>query len=152
MRNLPIIAYGNSCHAKTWTNKATTFEDLCLRLSKTIRTTESVEEYPEPSKTERDRIKDKDGFVVGQLRDNRRKPLPAAPCLPSMPIMNQPICSIPLRQPAHMQPACIPRTDIQLRLRGRGSFVPMKRDVTSDEYSTIARYFTVDIGPTIFTR
>ena len=73
MRNLPIIAYGNSCHAKTWTNKATTFEDLCLRLSKTIRTTESVEEYPEPSKTERDRIKDKDGFVVGQLRDNRRK-------------------------------------------------------------------------------
>ncbi|MEZ4626876.1 MAG: hypothetical protein R2912_01795 [Eubacteriales bacterium] len=38
-----------------------------------IRTTESAEEYPALTKTERDRIKDKGGFVGGQLRDNRRK-------------------------------------------------------------------------------
>ena len=72
MRNLPI-AYGNSCFAKTWTNKSTTFDELCVRLEQTIRTTESAEEYPALPKVERDRIKDKGGFVGGQLRDNRRK-------------------------------------------------------------------------------
>jgi hypothetical protein len=41
MRNLPI-AYGNSCYAKTWTNKTTTFDELCKRLSETVRATESV--------------------------------------------------------------------------------------------------------------
>ncbi|MDY0388829.1 MAG: hypothetical protein RBT65_17270, partial [Methanolobus sp.] len=71
MRNLPI-AFGNSCFAKTWSNKTITFEDLCTRLSTTIRTTESVEEYPKLSKAERDRIKDKGGFVGGQLKGNRR--------------------------------------------------------------------------------
>ena len=45
MRDLPI-AYGNSCYAKTWANKTTTWEDLCERLKTTIHTTESVEEYP----------------------------------------------------------------------------------------------------------
>ena len=72
MRNLPI-AYGNSCFAKTWSNKTTTFDELCTRLEQTIRTTESAEEYPALPKAERDRIKDKGGFVGGQLRDNRRK-------------------------------------------------------------------------------
>lgn len=45
MRDLPI-AYGNSCYAKTWANKTTAWEDLCERLKNTIRTTETVEEYP----------------------------------------------------------------------------------------------------------
>ena len=62
MRKLPV-AYGNSCYAKTWTNKTTTFDELCERLKTTIRTTESVEEYPKLPKAERDRIKDKGGFV-----------------------------------------------------------------------------------------
>ena len=49
MRDLPI-AYGNSCYAKTWANKTTTWKDLCKRLKTTIRTTESVEEYPKLTK------------------------------------------------------------------------------------------------------
>ena len=44
MRDLPI-AYGHSSHAKKWSNKTTTFDDLCERLKTTIRTPESVEEY-----------------------------------------------------------------------------------------------------------
>lgn len=63
MRDLPI-AYGNSCYAKTWANKTTTWEDLCERLKTTIRTTESMEEYPKLKKDDRDRAKDKGGFVV----------------------------------------------------------------------------------------
>ena len=72
MRRLPV-AYGNSCFAKTWPNKTITFEELCARLEQTIRTTESAEEYPKLPKAERDRIKDKGGFVGGQLLGNRRK-------------------------------------------------------------------------------
>ena len=72
MRNLPI-AYGNSCYAKKWPNKTTTFDDLCARLEHTTYTTETVEEYPKLSKADRDRAKDKGGFVGGSLRDNRRK-------------------------------------------------------------------------------
>ena len=39
MRDLPI-AYGNSCYAKTWSNKTIRFDALCDRLSTTIRTSE----------------------------------------------------------------------------------------------------------------
>ena len=72
MRDLPI-AYGNSCYAKTWANKTTAWEDLCERLKNTIRTTETVEEYPKLKKDDRDRAKDKGGFVGGYLKGNRRK-------------------------------------------------------------------------------
>ena len=72
MRELSI-AYGNSCFAKTWANKTTSWEDLCGRLSTTIRTTESQEEYPKMKKADRDKAKDKGGFVGGQLKNNRRK-------------------------------------------------------------------------------
>ena len=72
MRDLPI-AYGNSCYAKTWSNKTIRFDALCDRLSATIRTSETAEEYPKLAKADRDRAKDKGGFVGGHLRDNRRK-------------------------------------------------------------------------------
>ena len=72
MRELKI-AYGSSCFAKVWSNKTITFDALCERLKNTIRTPETVEEYPKLSKADRDRAKDKGGFVGGSLRDNRRK-------------------------------------------------------------------------------
>lgn len=62
MRKLSI-AYGSSCHAKRWVNQQVTFDELCERLSQTVRTPETVEEYPKLPKSERDRAKDKGGFV-----------------------------------------------------------------------------------------
>lgn len=67
------IAYGSSCFAKVWSNKTITFDALCKRLETTIRTPETVEEYPKMSKPERDRAKDKGGMVGGWLREGRRK-------------------------------------------------------------------------------
>lgn len=67
------IAYGSSCFAKVWSNKTITFDALCQRLSNTIRTPETVEEYPKMSKPERDRAKDKGGMVGGWLKEGRRK-------------------------------------------------------------------------------
>ena len=64
MRELRI-AYGSSCFAKVWSNKTISFAALCDRLSTTVRTPETVEEYPYLSKKDRDRAKDKGGFVGG---------------------------------------------------------------------------------------
>ena len=72
MRDLKI-ALGNSRQAKIWSNKTTSFEELCKRLETPIRTTETAEEYPKLPKGQRDEIKDKGGFVGGHLRDNLRK-------------------------------------------------------------------------------
>ena len=55
MRDLPI-AYGHSSHAKKWSNKTTTFDDLCERLKTTIRTPESVEEYAKMKSKEREAL------------------------------------------------------------------------------------------------
>ena len=39
------IAVGNSRMDKKWKNRDISWEDLCQRVSSTIRTTETVEEY-----------------------------------------------------------------------------------------------------------
>ncbi|MFR7764582.1 MAG: virulence-associated protein E, partial [Anaerococcus obesiensis] len=67
------IAYGSSCFAKKWTNKEISFDDLCKRLSTTIYTSETKEEYPKLPKSEKDRVKDKGGFVGGSLKGGSRK-------------------------------------------------------------------------------
>ena len=72
MRDLNI-AYGNSCMAKRWSNKTTSWEALGERLKTTIRTTESVEEYQKMKRADRETAKDKGGFVGGQLSGGRRK-------------------------------------------------------------------------------
>lgn len=71
MRKLNI-ALGNSSKAKVWSNGIITFDELCEKLKTTLRTPETVEEYPKLKKEDRDKAKDKGGFVGGLLRDNRR--------------------------------------------------------------------------------
>ena len=147
MRNLPI-AYGNSCFAKTWSNKTITFDELCVRMEQTIRTTESVEEYQKLAKTERDRIKDKGGFVGGQLRDNRRKRENVA-CR-SMLTLDCDHADVDFvarfisgckfaacLYTTHGHTPEVPRVRV---------IVPMSRDVTPDEFVAISRYFADEWG------
>lgn len=152
MRNLPI-AYGNSCHAKTWTNKITTFENLCLRLSKTIRTTESVEEYTKLPKTERDRIKDKSGFVGGQLRDNRRKrETVASRSMLTLDADHATTDLIKSFEKSCNYAACLYTTQRHNTEAPRARIIVlMERDATSEVYSAIACY-PDGIGSTIFTK
>lgn len=67
------IAVGNSRMDKKWKNRDVSWEDLCQRVSSTIRTTETVEEYRKLKKGQQDAIKDVGGFVGGHLREGRRK-------------------------------------------------------------------------------
>jgi putative DNA primase/helicase len=147
MRNLPI-AYGNSCYAKKWPNKTTTFDELCERLKNTTYTTETVEEYPKLSKVDRDRAKDRGGFVGGQLKDNRRK-------------RENVVCRSMLTHDAdHADKDFIEKftsgckyaaalytthghTPENPRVR---IIVPFTRDVTPDEFTAIGRYFAEEWG------
>ena len=147
MRDLPI-AYGNSCYAKTWANKTPPWEDLCERLKTTIRTTESMEEYPKLKKDDRDRAKDKGGFVGGNLKGNRRKRETVA-CR-SMLTMDADHAGIGFidKFTAECQYAsCLytthGHTPEQPRCR---IIVPLTRDITPDEYVALARYFAADWG------
>ena len=147
MRDLPI-AYGNSCFAKQWSNKTIRFDDLCDRLSTTVRTSESAEEYTKMAKADRDRAKDKGGFVGGALRDNRRK-------------RENVVCRSMLTEDVdHAEPDFIDRFVLECRYAAclyttHGHtpeaprvriVVPFTRDVTPDEYTAIARYFAAEWG------
>lgn len=147
MRNLPI-AYGNSCYAKKWPNKATTFDDLCARLEHTTYTTETVEEYPKLSKVDRDRAKDKGGFVGGQLKDNRRKR------------ENVVYRSMLTHDADHAEKGFIDRFASECKYAAAlytthghtpeaprvRIIVPLTRDVTPDEFTAIGRYFAEEWG------
>ena len=147
MRNLPI-AYGNSCFAKTWTNKSTTFDELCARLEQTIRTTESAEEYPALPKTERDRIKDKGGFVGGQLRDNRRKrENVASRSMLTLDCDHADIGFITRFTAECQYTACLYTTHGHTPEAPRVRIiVPLTRDITPDEFVAISRYFADEWG------
>ena len=147
LRNLPI-AYGNSCFAKTWTNKTTTFDELCVRLEQTIRTTESVEEYQKLPKTERDRIKDKGGFVGGQLRDNRRKrENVACRSMLALDCDHADAGFIDRFVTGCRYAACLYTTHGHTPKAPRVRIiVPLTRDVTPDEFTAISRYFADEWG------
>ena len=52
------IAVGNSRMDKKWKNREISWEELCQKVSVTIRTTETVEEYRKLKKGSQDSIKD----------------------------------------------------------------------------------------------
>ncbi len=147
MRNLPV-AYGNSCFAKTWPNKAITFDELCTRLEQTIRTTESVEEYPKLAKAERDRIKDKGGFVGGQLRDNRRKrENVVCRSMLTLDCDHADVDFIDRFFSGCKYIACLYTTHGHTPEAPRVRIiVPITRDITPDEYVAIARYYADEWG------
>ena len=67
------ISYGNSRMDKKWKNNEISWEAFCTRVSSTIRTTETIEEYRKMSKDQQASVKDVGGYVAGHLRDGRRK-------------------------------------------------------------------------------
>lgn len=147
MRKLSI-AYGSSCHAKRWVNQQVTFDELCERLSQTVRTPETVEEYSKLPKSERDRAKDKGGFVGGKLKGGRRK----RDTVEGRSMLTQdadhagigfidsyemlcPYASCLYTTHGHTPEA--PRVRV---------VVPLTRDVTPDEYAAISRLFAAEWG------
>lgn len=147
MRNLPI-AYGNSCQAKLWSNKTITWDALCEKLKTTIRTTDTVEEYPKMKKADKEAAKDKGGFVGGKLRDNRRK-IETVACrsMLTLDVDHAEIgfiekftegCSYAaVLYTTHGHTPEAPRVRILL---------PLTSDISADKYAALARFFADEWG------
>lgn len=147
MRELSI-AYGNSCFAKMWVNKTITWDDLCSRLSVTVRTTESAEEYPKLKKADRDKVKDKGGFVGGQLKDNRRKiETVVSRSMLTMDVDRADEGFIERFYKACTYAAALYTTHGHIPEMPRVRIImPFTRDANIDEYAAIARYYAAEWG------
>lgn len=147
MRNLPI-AYGNSCQAKLWSNKTITWDALCEKLKTTIRTTDTVEEYPKMKKADKEVAKDKGGFVGGKLRDNRRK-IETVACRSMLTLdvdhaevgfiekFTEGCSYAAVLYTTHGHTPEAPRVRILL---------PLTADISADKYAALARFFADEWG------
>ena len=66
------IALGNSRKTKTWKNRPMQWSELLDRMSKTVRTTETVAEYKAMSRDQQSERKDQGGFVGGYCNNGSR--------------------------------------------------------------------------------
>ena len=146
------IAVGNSRMDKKWKNRDISWEDLCQRVSFTIRTTETVEEYRKLKKGAQDNIKDVGGFVGGQLREGRRK---------NGMVLCRSMLTLDMDygEPGiwdeidllHDFRCCVysthKHTPEHPRLR---MIIPLARDVTEEEYPAVARMVAKEISIDLF--
>ena len=146
------IAVGNSRMDKKWKNRDISWKDLCQRVSSTIRTTETVEEYRKLKKGAQDNIKDVGGFVGGQLREGRRK---------NGMVLCRSMLTLDMDygEPGiwdeidllHDFKCCVysthKHTPEHPRLR---MIIPLARDITEEEYPAVSRMVAKEIGIDLF--
>ena len=142
MRDL-AISYGRNRHTKTWSNNAISFDALCQKLEKTVRTPETMAEYQNMKKDDRDNVKDHGGFVGGVLENGSRK-LDAVK-LRSMLTLDAdsaPADFIEEYCRKAKYASCIytthSHTSENVRVR---IIVPLSRDITAEEYVYLSRCY-----------
>lgn len=137
------IATAGMVNAKRWQNKTITFSELSKRLETTVRTNETVDEYRKGSKELRQKAKDQGGFVAGYLKDGKRvagsveyrSMLTLDADNAEQDLINRLIEESDIKliiYTTHGHTPTAPRIRI---------IIPLKRDVTSDEFNAISRYF-----------
>ena len=66
------IALGNSRKTKNWKNRPMQWSELLERMSKTVRTSETVAEYRAMTRDQQSERKDQGGFVGGYCNNGSR--------------------------------------------------------------------------------
>lgn len=146
------ISYGNSRHETKWKNSDIGWEEFKQRVSTTVRTTETVQEYLKLPKSRRDDIKDIGGFVGGHLKSGRRKKgnvLSRSMLTLDMDygtpgVWDEVLSKLPYRccvYSTHKHTPEIPR----LRL-----IIPLTRDTTEAEYPALGRMIAKDLDIDLF--
>ena len=146
------ISIGNSRRDKVWNYVEMDLKDFVSRISSTIRTAETVEEYNKLPKSKKDDIKDVGGFVLGKLKDNKRRKdcVINRSCLTldmdyaTVGIIEEIEKSFTFQcyfYSTHKHTKEKPR----LRL-----IIPLSRTVSPDEYSAISRKVASEIGMELF--
>ena len=115
------VSTGNSRMDKIWNGQEMELEDFIARISVTKRTSETVTQYKKMSKAKQDAIKDVGGFVMGRLKDGRRKRRMSCPGqrLPWIWIMRLRILRSSWRCSSLSNVICIP--PIKAHQRSQGS-------------------------------
>ena len=146
------VSTGNSRMEKRWNGGEMELEDFVRRISRTVRTAETVEQYRKLSKARQDSIKDVGGFVMGKLRGGRRK----KDCVVFRSAltldMDHAEADIPERMEMFFDFRCLiysthKHTPESPRFR---LVVPLSRNVSPDEYAAVARKVAEDIGMEMF--
>ena len=146
------IATGNSRMEKRWNNVEMELDEFIERISHTIRTAETVEQYMKMTKAKQDAIKDVGGFVGGRLKGGRRK----KDCVEFRIIITLDI--------DHAVPGVIEQIEMLYNYRcfiySTHKHTPenprlrlviiLSRPVSPDEYVAIARKVAEDIGIEMF--
>lgn len=147
-----FVSTGNSRMEKQWNGNEMELEDFIKRISVTIRTAETVEQYRKLSKAKQDDIKDVGGFVLGKLKGGRRK----KDCVEfrSGLTLDMDYASEDILEQLEMLYGfrCLvysthKHTPEKPRLR---LIIPLSRTVTPDEYAAVARKVAEDIGMELF--
>lgn len=147
-----FISTGNSRMEKRWNGAEMELEEFRERISHTIRTAETVEQYRKLSKAKQDDIKDVGGFVMGKLKGGRRK----KDCVVfrSALTLDMDYASedIPEQMELFFDFRCFiysthKHTPEKPRLR---LIIPLSRNLSPDEYTAVARKVAEDIGMELF--
>ena len=146
------ISTGNSRMEKRWNGAEMELEEFRERISHTIRTAETVEQYVKMTKAKQDAIKDVGGFVMGKLKGGRRK----KDCVEFRSAltldMDHAVQDIPEQVEMFFDFRCMiysthKHTQENPRLR---LIIPLSRNVSPDEYVAVARKVAEDIGIEMF--
>ena len=146
------IATGRNRKELNWKNREMLWSDVVQKLSNTVRTHETYEEYKKLSKSKQDEIKDVGGFVGGTLKGGRRKhdgvvwrqivsldaDFVKGDLWASVETMFGYGCAMYSTHKHHPK-------NPRLRL-----VIPLSRPVTADEYVPIARRIAADLGIDFF--
>lgn len=146
------IATGNRRTDKKWKNREISWEDFCLKISSTLRTTETVEEYRKMKKGQQDNIKDVGGFVGGHLKEGRRRN--GYVLCRSMLTLDMDYATPDIWEQIKLLydfKCCVysthKHTEDHPRLR---LIIPLSRDISEDEYPAVGRMVAQDIGMDLF--
>lgn len=143
-----IISTASNRRSKRWKSIDLSWSELRERLSKTVRTTETVSEYRKMSKTEQDSIKDVGGFVGGRLMDGRRRR--SSVVGRSLITLDADYASTDLWEEVKLlcpYECCVYSTHKHSPQAPRLRFIfPLNREVTVEEYEPISRKVAEMIG------
>ena len=147
-----LIALGRSRKAAVWQNKEMMWSELVTKLSTTTRTRESVSEYAQLSKGDRDNIKDVGGFVGGYLKNGKRNNASVVNrglvCLDADSADPELLADLDLTfVNAYALYSTHSHTPEKMRLR---IIIPLSRTVSPDEYAAISRRLADNLTLTRF--
>ncbi|EOS27147.1 hypothetical protein C806_00740 [Lachnospiraceae bacterium 3-1] len=147
-----FVSVGNSRMDKKFNGQEMTYEEFAKRLSQTVYTAETMEQYRKMLKGEQDNVKDVGGFVLGKLKGGRRK----KDCVISRSavtldmdygtegILDEIEMFFDMKMVAYSTHKHTPEKP-RLRL-----IIFLSREVTPDEYGAVSRMLADDIGIELF--